>query len=77
MREQLAAKPQSGSHPSSPVALLHQALPYAESPQCPQRLPGMEEVCAILDFAMHYDRQRIAVGIMVLLLTGIRQTVGF
>lgn len=41
MREQLAAKPQSGSHPSSPVALLHQTFPFAESPQCPQRLPGI------------------------------------
>ena len=33
----------------------------------------MEEGCAILDFAMHYDRQRIAVGVMVLLLTGVRR----
>lgn len=48
MRERLAAKPQSGSHPSSPVALLHQAFPFAESPQCPQRLPGIaNDHCSI------------------------------
>lgn len=33
----------------------------------------LEEVCIILNFAMSYDRQRIAVAIMTLLLTGLRR----
>ena len=32
----------------------------------------LEEACIILNFAMSYDRQRIAVAIMTLLLTGLR-----
>ena len=35
MREQLAAQPQSGSHPCSPVALLLTAS-MMKPPQCPQ-----------------------------------------
>lgn len=46
---------------------------YPRIREQPREAFTMEEVCAILDFAMHYDRQRIAVGIMVLLLTGIRR----
>lgn len=38
MRERLAAKPQSGPHPGGLAA---EIPPYAESPQCPQRLPGI------------------------------------
>lgn len=46
---------------------------YPRIREQPREAFTMEEACAILDFAMHYDRQRIAVGIMVLLLTGIRR----
>ena len=38
MRERLAAKPQSGSHP---CGLAAEISPYAEGLQCPQRLPGI------------------------------------
>ena len=39
----------------------------------PREVFTLEEVCVILNFAMSYDKQRIALAIMVLLLTGIRR----
>ena len=39
----------------------------------PREAFTLEEVCIILNFAMCYDRQRIAVAIMTLLLTGLRR----
>lgn len=48
-------------------------IKYPRIHEQPREAYTMEELRIILDFAMHYDRQRIAVGIMVLLLTGIRR----
>ena len=48
-------------------------IKYPRIHEQPREAYTMEELRIILDFAMHYDRQRIAVGIMVLLMTGIRR----
>ena len=39
----------------------------------PREAFTLDEVCMILNFAMCYDRQRIAVAVMTLLLTGLRR----
>lgn len=46
---------------------------YPKLKEQPREAYTLEEVCRILDFAMSYPRQRIAVAVMTLLLTGIRR----
>lgn len=46
---------------------------YPKLKEPPRESYTMEELCIILNFAMSYPRQRIAVAVMTLLLTGIRR----